>query len=246
MLIYKLTNKINGKIYIGQTVNTLEVRLQQHFSPSTAKSNMLVSKAIRKYGRKNFTAEILEQCSSVDELNSKEQYWIKTFNSGDNKIGYNIKLGGFNFERSEELKEKIRIGIRASEKFKNKIPWNKGLTTKTSQKLKEIGEIKRQKKQKRSESTKEKMRLAKQGKTYEEIHGTNVNDVKLKHYLASIALYPRTILQINSINKEVVNKFSTTKSALASVGIVKNTGQLTYASKYKKTYKGFLWEVVCH
>ena len=63
--IYKITNKINGKIYIGQTVKSLKERFQKHCWGTTEKDsyhlNMAIKKAIRKYGKQNFTIELIEE-----------------------------------------------------------------------------------------------------------------------------------------------------------------------------------------
>lgn len=243
MLVYKLTNKVNNKIYIGQTTVNLKTRLQWHFAPSAIKNNMLISKAIKKYGRESFTSEIIQECSSINELNLREAYWIESLNSGDRKVGYNIKLGGFNFQRSEDLKAKIRAGVQASEKFKNKIIWNKGLTVATSEKLKQVGEAKRSKKQKRTTATKEKMSLAKKGKTYEEIYGDKADDVRKLHSECMVKHYKRIILQIDSQTNEIINRFASATEALKSFGKNRNGGELgSVLSGRKKTYKGYLWK----
>lgn len=85
MIIYKTTNLINNKIYIGQDSNNDSKYLG---------SGHLIVKAIKKYGEKNFKKEILEFCKSKKELNEKEILWIKKFNSTNKKIGYNISSGG--------------------------------------------------------------------------------------------------------------------------------------------------------
>ena len=89
--IYKITNKINGKIYIGQS-NNCERRFQEHCYPSRAKSSRIpVDIAIKKYGKENFSFEVIEQCN-LNQLNSREEYWIKYFNSIEK--GYNCNPGG--------------------------------------------------------------------------------------------------------------------------------------------------------
>ena len=91
--IYKITNKINNKIYIGQSVN-IEQRFYTHCSDALTKTdNNYFHNAIRKYGKENFYIEIIEECS-VEELNDKEVYWINKYNSTDSSIGYNSTLGG--------------------------------------------------------------------------------------------------------------------------------------------------------
>jgi len=94
--IYKVTNKINGKIYIGQSVN-IEDRWRNHkFKPFYEKSgqyNSLFYKAIRKYGIENFIFEVVEECKK-EELDEKEKYWIKYYDSNNLEKGYNLTDGG--------------------------------------------------------------------------------------------------------------------------------------------------------
>lgn len=95
-VIYKITNKINSKIYIGQTRVTEPQRWQQHVwyaynCPN--KDSLLLCYAIKKYGKENFQREVIEECDN-DLLNEKEIYWINYYNSTNRKIGYNLSLGG--------------------------------------------------------------------------------------------------------------------------------------------------------
>ena len=82
--IYKIENKINGKIYIGQSIH-IQRRWMEHCKPST---HSVISNAIKKYGKENFSFEVLEECS-VEELNEKELYYIHKYNSIIPK-GYNV------------------------------------------------------------------------------------------------------------------------------------------------------------
>ena len=84
--IYRITNKINGKSYIGQSIH-IERRWEEHCKPS---SSSLISKAIHKYGKINFLFEILEECQ-IEDLDLLEQYWIKKENT-ISPFGYNIAL----------------------------------------------------------------------------------------------------------------------------------------------------------
>lgn len=74
--IYKIENILNHKIYIGQSVH-IERRWAEHCFPS---KKSIISKAIQKYGKENFTFQVLEECS-IDELDDKEIYYIKKFDS---------------------------------------------------------------------------------------------------------------------------------------------------------------------
>lgn len=109
MIVYKITNKTNGKVYVGQTVCSLKQRWQRHCWSCTAdKSNMPISKAIKKYGKENFILEIICECQSLEELNEKEKYYANLYKSFSPN-GYNLKAGNGPGAMSEETKEKIRI-----------------------------------------------------------------------------------------------------------------------------------------
>jgi len=86
--IYKITNKVNGKSYIGQTRNSVEFRWRQH---KNNKSGYALHYAIRKYGADNFEVETLEECD-VSKLDEREIYYIDKYNTFTN--GYNLNKGG--------------------------------------------------------------------------------------------------------------------------------------------------------
>ena len=91
--IYKITNKVNGKSYIGQTIQNVKERFYQHcaIKCSQAVLNMAIHKAINKYGKSNFTIEVIEEVESTN-LNDREKYWIRYYDSYNN--GYNSTEGG--------------------------------------------------------------------------------------------------------------------------------------------------------
>ena len=91
--IYKITNKINGKSYIGQTIQNVKERFYQHCATKCSQSilNMVIHKAIDKYGKSNFTIEVIEEVESTN-LNDRERYWIRYYDSYNN--GYNSTEGG--------------------------------------------------------------------------------------------------------------------------------------------------------
>lgn len=90
MIIYKIINIINNKLYVGKTVKTLSHRIYAHIKNSE-KSNQYIHRAMCKYGIKNFKWEIIENV--VSDLNEREKYWIKTLNSL-HPNGYNLTVGG--------------------------------------------------------------------------------------------------------------------------------------------------------
>jgi group I intron endonuclease len=85
MYIYKITNKINNKIYIGKRTS----KRKNYWG-----SGKLIKQAIRKYGVENFINEIIEYCADEKILCEREIFWIEYFNSRNRDIGYNITKGG--------------------------------------------------------------------------------------------------------------------------------------------------------
>lgn len=114
--IYKTTNLVNGKIYIGKKVAK---RFVNHYKGS----GKLIRLAFIKYGYENFTCEMLEECSSNNELNEREKYYIRFYNSKDKSIGYNISCGGDGgnvFDTLPKERQKI-ITTTTSNKLKGRI-----------------------------------------------------------------------------------------------------------------------------
>lgn len=89
-VIYKITNKINNKVYIGKTELSIDQRWSQHMRDADKKDYPLY-RAIRKYGKENFSIEEIERCDS-EILSQRECYWIQYYNSF--LKGYNATLGG--------------------------------------------------------------------------------------------------------------------------------------------------------
>ena len=86
--IYKITNLVNGKIYVGQHKSNI-------FEPNKyLGSGVALKKAIEKYGINSFSQELVEWCESKQKLNEREMFWINNLNSNCSNIGYNLTLGG--------------------------------------------------------------------------------------------------------------------------------------------------------
>lgn len=86
--IYKTTNKLNNKIYVGQKKS--DVFLAEKYLGS----GVAIKRAINKYGAENFIVDIIDVAESINELNEKEIYWIEALDARNPKIGYNIATGG--------------------------------------------------------------------------------------------------------------------------------------------------------
>ena len=120
MIIYKVTNLVNQKVYIGQSINSLDHRKKQHYKESKYHKNdtTYFHNALKKYSEQDFIWEILEELTSLEELNSREIYWIEYYQSTNKEKGYNLKLGGNNGGKCCDS-TKRKIGDTTIKKWKN-------------------------------------------------------------------------------------------------------------------------------
>ena len=81
MVIYKTTNLVNGKQYIGK---------DGHNNPNYLGSGTFLKMAIKKYGKHNFKKEILEVCETEEQMRVREEYWLNYYDAANNKMFYNI------------------------------------------------------------------------------------------------------------------------------------------------------------
>lgn len=134
--IYKTTNLINGKIYIGQK------KSDKFLGQSYLGSGKVIRREIRVHGKDNFKVELLEEIDCIEEMDEREIYWIAFYNSTNKEIGYNISEGGnvnrtfvgennpfYGKHHSEETISKLR------EMNKGHQAWNKGLTKETDERV---------------------------------------------------------------------------------------------------------------
>ena len=125
MIIYKITNDINNKVYIGQTIRTLQERWNEHLK---AKDKFKLHAAMSYYGNEHFHIEQIDSAQNIQELNEKEIYWINYYNAYED--GDNCTLGGQinpmqceqsklihdNKMRSLETREKISSSMKEYKK----------------------------------------------------------------------------------------------------------------------------------
>jgi len=170
-IIYKITNLINNKVYIGQTIRNFEIRVKEYKTKKM--HNIYLENSFNKYGFENFKFEIIENCSSMNELNDREIYWINHYDSTNRDKGYNINEGGRNSPHSDETKLKISFGNSG----KKRKPYNRTIKagseeakrfgkTKTEEEKKYLSEISKGDKaywfgKKRDEETNDKIRKTK-------------------------------------------------------------------------------------
>jgi len=136
MLVYKVTNKVNGKVYVGQTIHPLEYRKKKHMESAKYNNKFLFGRAISKYGIGNFKFETLIYCGGRFLMNCIETEYIKYYDSNNPEYGYNISSGGssspakgekhFRYGKTLSLNHKRKIseahkGKVLSDKHKEKI-----------------------------------------------------------------------------------------------------------------------------
>lgn len=138
--IYKIINKINNKVYIGQTQQSPNKRINQHFYLTCGRlsENNYFRSAIKKYGKENFTFEILIIWRSetrenlIEILNTLERYYISKFKSNKSEFGYNSTSGGqTGFYFKENVTEEIRLKLSGE----NSHMYGKSLSTETKSKI---------------------------------------------------------------------------------------------------------------
>lgn len=115
--IYKITNTKNNKVYIGQTVRPIKQRFLRHITDAlNNKLDTHFARAIRYHGKESFIVEEIDTATTQDELNLKEQYWIRYYNSticGYNETDALCKCGGNTYRSKtsddmDKIKDKIR------------------------------------------------------------------------------------------------------------------------------------------
>lgn len=110
--IYKITNLVNNKTYIGITNQGYLVRYGHHLYEAKSGSTFKVHRAFNKYGKENMKVEVLTTCQSAEEAKEKEKEYIKEYKTRDDKFGYNMTDGGdgtFGRKHSEESRRKMSI-----------------------------------------------------------------------------------------------------------------------------------------
>lgn len=143
MIIYKWTNTVNGKIYIGQTTKSLRHRTRMHINSSNSGTTFPLHLAIQKYGKEAFIVEQIAVAFSRDQLNKLEIDYIRQFDCLSPK-GYNLRVGGDSLEWHPEMRHKASISAKARMAkdggaqnrealelawvvCKGRVPWNKGV-----------------------------------------------------------------------------------------------------------------------
>lgn len=123
-IVYKITNKTNEKIYIGQTIQSLTNRKKDHKNCQERLKNLALYRAFRKYGFKNFDWKIIHHAKDKNELDEMEKHYIQCYKTMLPKFGYNMTYGGEGGQHPEEIRIKISESLKGrefSEETRNKL-----------------------------------------------------------------------------------------------------------------------------
>jgi len=123
-IIYKCTNLVNNKVYIGQTIKGLECRKKKHYKLADKKINRYFYDAINKHKKENFYWEQIDIASSKEELDSKERFYISMYRSYIKEYGYNMTLGGdggdtyskLSPENKKKCSKKLSLALKGRKK----------------------------------------------------------------------------------------------------------------------------------
>lgn len=114
MVVYKITNKVNGHCYVGVTVRTLENRWIRHKSSARRGSQSPIHRAMRKYGDNVFVIQEVACATSIQDLKFLEMMFIQELNTYNSSHGYNATRGGdgtWGRYNSSETRVRIRAGL---------------------------------------------------------------------------------------------------------------------------------------
>lgn len=257
--IYMYINKINGKKYVGQTVN-FNRRHYEHL-----RGDLVIDNAIRKYGIDNFEIVILiEDLDSVDEMNKYEIEYIKQYESLLEQHGYNVSTGGNGWEVTNEFRQQCSERNKGDNNYfhehkfigKDNHFYGKHHTEETKDKLRkswedkyEHGYVNPNKGNKISEVTKQKMRetiQAKYNDGYESprkgVQHTEETKQKMKENHADFTggKHPRAVVVAQyDLQGNLIKTFPCLKNASEELGISYSTAKKLVKDK-AKSYKGIV------
>ena len=185
--IYRHVHDESGRSYIGLTKKTMMHRWNQHCAQAAANKGdwrSFFANAIRTYGKKAFSHEVLEVCTSLEEANLREQFWIWTYNTTNPLRGFNLKRGGEHkphpvknpWDRPEFRANQIKLAKARVISSETRQKMNASLRTPESQmKRSEISKLALS-----SPETKMKMSQGQRGRVFSEAHRKKLSEAMLK------------------------------------------------------------------
>lgn len=265
LVIYKITNKINGKMYIGLTTQDLEMRMKGHRTEAKLKPNIKFYRAINKYGFENFECEIVDDTAhDLEELAELEIKYIKKYDTYNN--GYNSTHGGeispmcypevrkksskslTGRKFSKEHKQNLSLAFQGRKgnphtkehkEYMSKIMKGREVSDKTKEKLRQINLGKTQ-----SKETIEKRMKHIRGIPKSKEHAAKLGEILrnakrntgLKHFKS------KAVCQLNKDTNEVLRVFETVSGADEYVSGTRQNGSVSRCiSGKRKTAYGYKW-----
>jgi group I intron endonuclease len=216
--IYKITNKVDGKIYIGQTIQVLEYRWRKH--RNVGSNCCYLKRAFNKYGIDNFDFKLICICFDED-LNKYEIQYMEKYNSMVPN-GYNLRKGGNSGKHHEETKKKISESLKGrTDIFRPKTNYRLG--------------------KHHSEETKKKISDALKGRTDMIKNKINAKNIIIKE--KNIVIKEKIIIKINQydLNNILVNSFNSIIEAANITQISKHSISKVCNNK-QKIAGGFIWK----
>lgn len=259
--IYKITNLINNKIYIGKTTLTLEKRLKRHFYLASIKTNRRLYDSINHHGKENFIIELIEECE-YDLANEREKYYIALYDSMNKEIGYNMTEGGDGGRMPPESIAKMvakKKGMTVSEETRRKMSIShkgkrKGISPteeqrrKISETLKRIGHkppitIRKGIEHNRygkthTDEVKEKLRKYRKGTTWEQTNGIDSakrNKERMSLRFSGEKNNKYIHFDLEAYLDEILSIINLKKVCKEKYGIVYNTLLYKFRKKFKCT-----------
>lgn len=235
--IYKITNTVNSKLYIGQTVRLLEKRIYEYKSNFNLgnHNNPHLYNSFNKYGWDCFKFEVIDTAKNIEELNNKEIKYIAQYNSNQKEFGYNIESGGRNSTPSTETLEKMS---RSHSDIKQTEEWvNKRVAKAGSDEAKKYGKKKTEEEKKHLAENSPKFWS---GKSRSEETKRKISETKLRTGLSE--KQKKTLCKIvvrKDISTDEIKIFDSTKIAADYIG--KNQSTVSRWCSNKKTIDGFMW-----
>ena len=235
-IIYLITNNINNKKYVGQTIRSFHDRIREY---KKGFSNGYLNNAFNKYGWDNFEFSIIDTATSLKELNEKEIKYIQQYKSNQKEFGYNIESGGGNAIPNTETLEKMsrsHIGIKQTNNWVNKRIAKAG-----SEDAKKYGKSKTEEEKKILSENSTKFWL---GKNRNEETKRKISETKKEQGLSDKQkeVLCKKVYKINSFNNELISEFDSTAHASIVEGV--NQSTISRWCSKDKIVKNFQWSYI--
>jgi len=232
-IIYKIRNKINNKIYIGQTIRSLNERISEY---KNGLGNEYLNNAFNKYGWDNFEFSIIDTANTIEELNNKEIKYIIEYKSNQKEFGYNIQSSGNNATTTIDTINKMsksHLGIKQNEEW-----INKRIAISGSDEAKKYGKRKSEdeKKQLSKKSAKFWLGKSRSDETKQKISKTKKMNGLSEYQKQKIC---KKVYRIN-IKTNEITVFDSTNKASEYIGV--NQSTISRWCSKQRIISGYLWK----